>query len=88
MTITKENYGRRVFVKYFQCSDDAPHRRIHALTLAHAFVMILDVFSDFLVDEQKRVPPQWQLDLHALGASIEREHETLKAKLGDSQDGA
>jgi hypothetical protein len=47
-TITKESYGQRIFVKYFQCSDDARQRSIQALTPAHAFVMILDVFSDFL----------------------------------------
>jgi hypothetical protein len=50
-----------------------------SLTLAHAFVMILDVFSDFLVDEQKSVPPQWQLDLHAFGTGIERVYKGLKA---------
>ena len=78
-TITKQPYGQRIFVKYFQCSDIARQRRIHALTLAHAFVMVLDVFADFLVDEQKSVPLQWQADLHGLGARIEREHEVLKA---------
>lgn len=82
-TITKETYGHRIFVKYFQCSDNARQRRIHALTLAHAFVMILDVFSDFLVDEQKSVPPQWRLDLRVFGAGIEREHKALKAILGE-----
>jgi hypothetical protein len=87
-TITKESYGQRIFVKYFQCSDDARQRRIHALTLAHALVMILDMFSDFLVDEQKSVPPQWRLDLRAFGADIEREHKALKAISGEPQDGA
>ena len=84
-TITKENYGHRIFVKYFQCSDDPRQRRIHALTLAHAFVMILDVFSDFLVDEQKSVPSQWRLDLRAFGAGVEREHETIKGTLGTEE---
>jgi len=87
MTISNESYGQRIFVRYFQCSDDATQRRIHALTLSHAFVMILDVFSDFLVDEQKCVPPRWQIDLHALGKDIEREHKTLKSTLGDPEDG-
>lgn len=84
-TITKESYGHRIFVKYFQCSDDARQRRVHALTLAHAFVMILDVFSDFLVDEQRIVPSQWRLDLHALGAGIEREHKAFKATLAPEE---
>lgn len=87
-TITKESYGRRIFLKYFQCSDDARQRRIHALILAHAFVMILDVFSDFLVDEQKSVPLQWRIDLRAFGAGIEREHDVLKAISSEPQDGA
>lgn len=85
-TISTESYGHRIFARYFQCSDDATQRRLHALTLSHAFVMILDVFSDFLVDEQKTVPPQWQIDLHALGNDIEREHKALKSRWRDPED--
>jgi hypothetical protein len=81
--MTKERDGQRIFIKYFQCSDDRPQRRIHALFLAHAFVMILDVFSDFLVDEQKAVPPRWRLDLRAFGARIEREHKALQPIAGE-----
>ena len=65
-----------------------PERDDHALTPAHAFVMILDVFSDFLVDERKSVPLDWQLEFHALGASIEREHTALKAVSADPRHGA
>jgi hypothetical protein len=41
--------------------------------------MILDIFSDFVVTEQKIVPGEWQDELHALGQTIERQHGTLKA---------
>ena len=49
--------------------------------------MILDVFSDFLVDEEKSVPLQWRLDLRAFGAGIEREHQVLKAQSGEPRNG-
>jgi hypothetical protein len=80
VNIIKEPETKIIF-EYFQFSTDAARRSIHALTLFHTFVMILDVFSDFLVVEQKAVPQQWQDELRALGKSIERQSAALAKTL-------
>lgn len=70
--ISDEPEGRTLSVEYFQFSRDESERKIHALTLFHTFVVILDVFSDFLVIEQTAFPKEWQDELRRLGAMIER----------------
>jgi hypothetical protein len=71
----------QINIQYFQFSRDEAERKIHALTLFHTFVMILDVFSDFLVTELKVVPQRWKAELHGLGQTMERHHVQLKEKL-------
>jgi hypothetical protein len=78
---TGEPQGRMLTFEYFQFAQNETERKIHALTLFHTFVMILDVFSDFLVSEQKVVPKEWQDELRGLGGAIERHHDELKAGL-------
>ncbi len=73
-------------VEYFQFARDDTERKIHALTLFHTFVMTLDVFSEFLIVEQKVVPVQWQRELHTLGQNIERRAAELKASLPPNPD--
>ncbi|WP_315762027.1 hypothetical protein [Bradyrhizobium sp. SZCCHNS2005] len=68
-------------VQYFQFAKNAAERRIHCLTLLHTFVMVLDVFADFLVDEVKLVPAQWRDELHGLGGKIERLNDELKKQI-------
>jgi hypothetical protein len=68
-------------VQYFQFSRNETERKIHALSLFHTFVMILDVFSDFLVTEQKAVSQKWQDELRNLGSKLERHHSQLRSKL-------
>ncbi len=70
-----------ITVEHFQSSTNDTERKIHALTLFHTFVMILDVFSDFLVVEQKAVPQQWQDELRELGQAIQQQHTALKAAM-------
>lgn len=60
-------------VYYFQFSKDPVERKSYALRLYRTFIDILDVFSDFLVEEQKAVPPVWHQELRALGARVEAE---------------
>jgi hypothetical protein len=72
---------RTMVVQYFQFAKDRDERAIHAYTLFHAFVMMLDVFSDFLVSEQKAVPAQWQTELRGLGGKIERRHTDLRERV-------
>jgi len=87
VTISGDGDDRLLSMQYFQFARNETERKIHALTLFHTFVLILDVFSGFLVTEQKVVPQEWQDELHGLGASIERRHEELKDELslGDAQ---
>lgn len=47
--------------------------------------MILDVFSDFLAQEQKAVRVEWQNELRGLGAFLERRHTELQAKVAAAQ---
>jgi len=54
-------------------------RNFHTLTVLHTFVMVLDVFSDFLVTEQKTVLPEWAEQLHRLGAALEHNAKLLQA---------
>jgi hypothetical protein len=68
-------------IQYFQFSTNNTVRRIHWLNLLTLFVMTLDVFSDFLVSEQKQVPQAWQDELRSLGAQIQRRTEELKKSL-------
>ena len=68
-------------VEYFQFSKNEAERKIHGLTLFHTFLMVLDVFSDFLVLEQKVVPQEWQTQLHWLRQCIQTHHAELKKTL-------
>lgn len=69
--------------EYFQFSEDETERKIHALLLFHTFVMVLDVFSNFLVVEQRAVPQAWQDELHRLGKAIELHDAELKKTLAE-----
>jgi hypothetical protein len=74
-------------VEYFQFAKNQIERKIHCLALLFTFVMILDVFSDFLVFEHEVVPLDWQNELHGLGAKIEKLNDELKVELGQSNPG-
>ena len=58
--------------EYFQFSRDAREQRYYFSTLMHGFLIMLDVFSAFLVDEQKKVPDEWRSELHGAIADIEK----------------
>jgi len=68
-------------VQYFQFAKNKAERQIHGLTLLHTFVMVLDVFANFLVEEAKSIPGQWRDELHGLGRKIERQMEELKKQV-------
>jgi hypothetical protein len=68
-------------VQYFQFAPNEAERKIHALSLFHAFVMVLDVFSDFLVTEQSAVPKEWHDELRNLGNKIEQRLAQLRESL-------
>ncbi len=58
--------------EYFQFSRDSQQQRFYFFSLMHGFAIILDVFSSFLVDEQKKVEEQWRRELHGAIADIGR----------------
>jgi hypothetical protein len=70
-----------ISVQYLQFATNKAERQIHVLTLLHTFVMVVDVFADFLVDEAKIVPAPWREELHGLGGKIERRHDELKKQV-------
>jgi hypothetical protein len=72
---------RTLKFEYFQFAKNETERQIHAFLLFHTFVRILDVFADFLVVEQKAVPPAWKDELHKFGQTIERHATELKKTL-------
>jgi hypothetical protein len=77
----KEPGKQQTVVNYFQFSENDTEREIHALSLFHVFVLVLDVFSDFLVVKQKLVPIAWQEELRALGGALERRARELRETL-------
>jgi len=77
----------RLVIDYFQYSKNETERKIHALSLFHTFVMILDVFAPFLVEETKTVPESWRAGLHELGQKMEQHQKQLKEKLADANRG-
>jgi hypothetical protein len=79
--MVKEPHQEMLTVEYFQFAQNADERQIHALTMFHTYVMDLDVFSDFLVTEQRAVPVEWQQELRQVGQKIERRVKELKAAL-------
>jgi hypothetical protein len=78
---TDEGGNRMLAMEYFQFARDKDERKLHTLTLLHTSVMILDVFADFLIDEQRAIPATWKEQLHRLGAGIERRAKELREKI-------
>jgi hypothetical protein len=81
-----EPHQKTLTVEYFQVARNPDERQIHALTIFHTYVMVLDVFSDFLVTEQRAVSVEWQQGLHQLGQKIERRANELKAMLPPDEE--
>lgn len=53
----------------------------HFLGLLHIFVVTLDIFAGFMVDEKKCLPEQWREELHDVGRQLE---DRLKQLLPDT----
>lgn len=86
VAVMRDGPERQLVVQYFQRSDDAREREVHGLALCHAFVMVLDVFSEFLVKELRLVPPSWIADLRSLGSRLEQRHAVLREGLRSSEE--
>jgi uncharacterized protein YfdQ (DUF2303 family) len=68
-------------VEYFQFAREDDERKLYTLNLLHTFVMVLDVFAVFLIDEQRAVPAVWKEQLRQLGAVIERRAKELRERV-------
>jgi hypothetical protein len=78
--------GRELELNYFQFSLNEDEREIHGLDVLCMYVMILDVFSDYLVSERKCVPEEWSTRLHSLGATLERSLNEAKDRLAKKDE--
>ncbi len=71
-------------IEYSQFARDEDERKLHTFALLHTYGMVLDVFAEFLVAEQKVVPQAWADRLHAVGRGLERRarelHDIIKNK--------
>jgi hypothetical protein len=56
---------------YFQVPSEPSETKRHFLALLRIFVVTLDIFSIFMVEEIKTVPSTWRDELHHLGRTIE-----------------
>lgn len=62
---------------YFQFPRDPATMKHHFLGLLHIFVVTLDIFSGFFVDERKTLPAEWRAELRHVGAKIEQRQKQL-----------
>src|SRR6266404_1260811 len=75
---TRDGKKRGLEVQYFQFSDNKAQRRVHALNIFYCFVLILDLFADYLVDEQKSVPAEWRDRVVKLGQYVVQKNSELQ----------
>jgi hypothetical protein len=62
---------------YFQIPREPSKKKGHFLDLLRIFVVTLDIFSTFLVEEIKSVPAEWRDELHHLGRTIQQRRNGL-----------
>jgi hypothetical protein len=84
--ITEKDAKPFVLLQYFQFARDEAQRKLHFVQLSLAFVIVLDVFSDCLVDQLKTVPKQWQDELRGVGNALEKAGDQLKKHLPADTD--
>jgi len=64
-------------VSYFQIPQNNDYFKHHFLGLLKSFILTLDVFSTYFVDERKVVPASWRENLRAVGRQIENKQAQL-----------
>jgi hypothetical protein len=72
--------------EYFQFARDDDEQKLHTLGLVHTFVMVLDIFADFLVSEQKAVGAEWKTALHTFGGKIEADALVLRQRVKNTME--
>ncbi|MBF0268549.1 MAG: hypothetical protein HQL44_08150 [Alphaproteobacteria bacterium] len=66
-----EGPGDVLAVGYFQFPDSPNMMRMYILQLLHDFIVVLDTFSAFFVDEIRFAPENWRQALRGLGNFVE-----------------
>ena len=84
--ITEKDARPYVKLQYFQFSRNDAERKLYFVQLLLSFVLVLDVFSDFLVSHLKTVPKEWRDELHGLGKALEKGRDQLKTRLPADAD--
>lgn len=76
-----ENSGTpSVRVSYFQIPQNIDHFKHHFLGILKTFIVTLDIFSGYFVDERKVVPATWRNELRLTGKQIEDRQAQLIPK--------
>jgi hypothetical protein len=87
VAFTRTGEQRGLDLQYFQFSQNKARRKVHCLNIFYCFVLILDLFSDFLVDEQRVVSTEWRNDVINLGHYVVQKNSEIKAAAeADPQD--
>ncbi|MBU6234305.1 MAG: hypothetical protein KGQ41_00535 [Alphaproteobacteria bacterium] len=85
VNIEKSKETQTLYVQYFQFSQDKNEFKIHFLQTIQIFVLCLEIFSEFLVDEKKILPKKWHEELTELGTAIETKINQLRKLLNTSE---
>jgi hypothetical protein len=73
-------------VRYFQFARDNETRKHYFLGLLHIFVLTLDIFSGFFVDEKKCLPQEWRQELHDVSRQLEYSQQQLRPDRSERGD--
>jgi hypothetical protein len=77
--ISKDGDKRKIDLQYFQFANSEARRKVHCFNIFYCFVLILDLFSDYLVEERKAVSAEWRKDVIRLGEHVVQKNNEARA---------
>jgi hypothetical protein len=77
--ISKDGDKRKIDLQYFQFANSEARRKVHCFNIFYCFVLILDLFSDYLVEERKAVSAEWRKDVIRLGVHVVQKNNQVRA---------
>jgi len=78
---SSENIPRSMSMSYSQAPIEQSERVHHHLTLHHIFVMNLDIFSEFLINQSQHLTKEWRINLVNTGIDIGEKIAILSEEL-------
>ncbi|OFW87823.1 MAG: hypothetical protein A3J37_03855 [Alphaproteobacteria bacterium RIFCSPHIGHO2_12_FULL_45_9] len=81
----KDNINPMLYFQYFQITENPSVQKIYFLNLLKSFVIILEIFADFLIHDQKIVSIDWKNELQNLGFFIEKKSRELQNNFPEIQ---